>query len=36
MRRVLAWMLDADALRSLAAQLTREEAGRLLAPLCHY
>lgn len=33
MRR--AWMLaDADALRSVAAQLTREEAGRLLAPLC--
>jgi hypothetical protein len=32
MRR--AWMLDADALLSVAAQLTREEAGRLLAPLC--
>ena len=27
-------MLDADALLSVAAQLTREEAGRLLAPLC--
>ena len=27
-------MLDADALRTVAAQLTREEAGRLLAPLC--
>lgn len=27
-------MLDADALHSAAAQLTREEAGRLLAPLC--